>query len=381
VDWDVTRGPFEDGLPLYFAFSIVLSLIFVLVSRFDPASSLRAWSHAFIAQVLSGGALMAYGVTGRSGALAFCFFFAMANSVLLLDAAETFRNTRHSRSTFGLLVIAGVAAAGAHFTRDPPSGIVLTFAFRAAVLFMAAWLLWRTSFARLVGSRISSYTIVLQGLLNLAGVIGFIYFSRLRTPFPHLELLPFAFLLLDVALALGLVLATTERAREALAFANTELEAARSQLETLADTDPLTGCYNRRVFRALVDRKKHEGVGAGAVFLIDIDGLKIVNDSQGHPAGDALIRQIAEAVKQRVRADELVIRWGGDEFLVVLDRLPPQEVETRKRDLAEAIADAGFGASIGAATFGTECSLLDAVEIADREMYVDKKGRKAARTA
>ena len=381
MDWGVARGPFEDGLPLYFAFSIVLSLIFVLVSRFDPASSLRAWSHAFIAQVLSGGALMAYGVTGRPGALAFCFFFAMANSVLLLDAAETFKNTRHSRSTFGLLMIAGVASAGAHFMKDAPSGIVLTLAFRSAVLFMAAWLLWRTSYARLVGSRISSYTIVLQGLMNLAGVAGFIYFSRLRAAVPHLELAPFAFLLLDVALALGLVLATTERAREALAFANTELEAARSQLETLADTDPLTGCYNRRVFRALVDRKKQEGVGSGAVFLIDIDGLKVVNDSQGHPAGDALIRRIAEAVKQRVRADELVIRWGGDEFLVVLDRLPSVEVEARKQELADGIRATGLSASIGAARFGPECSLLDAVEAADREMYADKKERKAARTA
>jgi len=378
LDFRVSGGPFEDGLPLYFAFSIVLSLIFVLVSRFDPASSLRAWSHAFIAQVLSGGALMAYGISGRRGALAFCFFFAMANSVLLLDAAETFRNVRHSKSTFGLLVIAGLVSAGASFMRDAPAGIILTLAFRAGVLGMAAWLLWRTSFARLVGSRISSYTIFLQGLLNLSGLFGFLYFSRLRAPIPHLELTPFAFLLLDVALALGLVLATTERAREALAFANAELEAARNQLETLADTDPLTGCYNRRVFRALVEKKKQGDTRGGALFLIDIDNLKIVNDSQGHPAGDALIRQVAEAVKQRVRADELVIRWGGDEFLVVLDGLPAHEVDARKHGIAESIAESGLGASIGAATFGPETGLLDAVENADRAMYVDKKRRKAA---
>jgi diguanylate cyclase (GGDEF)-like protein len=376
VDWSVSGGPFEDGLPLYFAFSIVLSLIFVLVSRFDPASSLRAWSHAFIAQVLSGGALMTYGISGRRGALAFCFFFGMANSVLLLDAAETFRSVRHSRATFGLLLIAGIASAGAYFMRDTQAGIILTLAFRAGVLGMAAWLLWRASFARLVGSRISSYTIFLQGLLNLSGLVGFLYFSRLRAPIPHLELIPFAFLLFDVALAL--VLATTERAREALAFANAELEAARNQLETLADTDPLTGCYNRRVFRALVERKKQGDTRGGALFLIDIDNLKIVNDSQGHPAGDALIRQVAEAVKQRVRADELVIRWGGDEFLAILDGLPAHEVDSRKHEIAQAIEEGGLSASIGASTFGPDVGLLEAVENADRAFYVDKKRRKAA---
>src|SRR5436190_1496990 len=156
MEWGVGRGPLEDSVPLYFAFSIVLSLIFVLVSRFDPASNLLAWARAFVAQVLSSGALIAYGFSGRGGALAFCFFFGMANSVLLLDAAETFRHTRHSRSTLGLLVIAGTVSIAVFMSRDGQAGIVLTLAFRAVVLLMSSWLLWRTSMVRLVGLRISS---------------------------------------------------------------------------------------------------------------------------------------------------------------------------------------------------------------------------------
>ena len=68
----------------------------------------------------------------------------------------------------------------------------------------------------------------------------------------------------------------------------------------------------------------------GAVFLIDIDNLKVVNDAEGHPAGDALIRQVAEAVKTRVRPNELVIRWGGDEFLVVIDGVAADEIQGRR---------------------------------------------------
>lgn len=371
-------GAFEEGVPLYFAFSIVLSLIFVLVSRSDPAPNLLAWAHAFLAQVLSGGTLIAYAIWRRPGASAFAFFFAMASSVLLLDAAERFRNTRHSRSTLSLLAIAGAVSVFAFSSGDHESGIVLTLAFRSAVLFMASWLLWKTASTGLVGLRISTYTLQLQGWFNLGCVVAFLYFSSAGTEIPHGELAPFAFLLLDVVLALGLVLATTERAREALAVANQDLLATRAQLETVADTDPLTGCFNRRVFRALVERRQTGNESTGALFLIDIDDLKAVNDTQGHPAGDALIRNLADAVRRRVRSDELVIRWGGDEFLVVLGGLSPWELDARKAAIEESIADAGLTASIGAATFGRGVDILTAVEEADRAMYGEKKRRKGS---
>lgn len=377
--WAWGRGAFEDSVPLYFAFSIVLSLIFVLVSRFDPGSRLRAWTHSFVAQVLGSGALVTYGFTGRPGALAFALFFAMANTVLLLDAAETFKNTRHSRATFGLLGIAGSVSIGAFLAGDAQAGIVLTLSFRAAVLAMASWLLWKTAGVRLVGLRISSYTILVQAWFNVGCLLAFLFYSRQDTGIPLAGLAPFVFLLLDVVLALGLVLATTERTRQALAFANSELEAARAQLETLADTDPLTGCFNRRVFRTLVERRgQEEEASVGAVFLIDIDNLKVVNDTDGHPAGDALIRQVAEAVKTRVRPNELVIRWGGDEFLVVIDGLAAEEIQGRREAIGQAIEGAGLKASIGAAPFGGGLEILAAVEEADRAMYADKKRRKSS---
>lgn len=374
------HGAFEDGVPLYFAFSVVLSLIFFLVSRFDPSADLLAWAHSFVVQVLASGAVIFYGRTARHGALAFCFFFAMANSVLLLDAAESFRKGRNSGATLGLLVLAGLISTASYVSRDGQAGVIMALTFRAVILFVAAWVLWKTSPVRLVGLRISAYTVQLQGLFNLGCLVGFIYFSRAELPIPRAELAPFAFLLLDVVLALGLVLATTERAREALLFANSQLHTARQELEALADTDPLTGCFNRRAFRALVEQRRAEGEGAGAVFLIDIDDLKVVNDSQGHPAGDRLIRMMAEAVKKRIRTDEMVIRWGGDEFLVVMTGLPATDLESRKREITQSIEDAGLRASVGSARFGPGTDILTAVEKADQAMYAEKKIRKGDRS-
>ena len=244
---------------------------------------------------------------------------------------------------------------------------------------MASWLLWRTAGVRLVGLRISSYTILVQAWFNVGCLLAFLFYSRQDAGIPLAGIAPFVFLLLDVVLALGLVLATTERTRQALAFANSELEAARAQLETLADTDPLTGCFNRRGFRTLVERRAQEGeASVGAVFLIDIDNLKVVNDTDGHPAGDALIRQVAEAVKTRVRPNELVIRWGGDEFLVVIDGVAAEEIQGRREAIGQAIEEAGLKASIGAAPFGGGLEILAAVEEADRAMYADKKRRKSS---
>ena len=157
------------------------------------------------------------------------------------------------------------------------------------------------------------------------------------------------------------------------------MRGTRNQLETLADTDPLTGCFNRRVFRNLVERRQVEGhSGEGALFLVDIDDLKSVNDALGHAAGDALIRKLAEEIKHVVRANELVIRWGGDEFLVVLEGLAPAEMEGRRAAMAQSIAAAGLKASIGIAPFGGPVDLLAAVDVADRGMYVEKTRRKGA---
>jgi diguanylate cyclase (GGDEF)-like protein len=98
-------------------------------------------------------------------------------------------------------------------------------------------------------------------------------------------------------------------------------ERTEAELRHLADHDPLTGLLNRRRFRSELDQHVSFTArygGRGAVMIIDIDDLKRVNDQLGHQAGDTLIRQVAEILRERVRATDIVARLSGDEFAVLM---------------------------------------------------------------
>ena len=92
-------------------------------------------------------------------------------------------------------------------------------------------------------------------------------------------------------------------------------ERTEAELRFLADHDSLTGLLNRRRFRGELDQYvsfTDRYGGRGAVMVIDIDGLKSVNDRLGHQAGDTLIRRVAESLREGVRATDLVARLSGD---------------------------------------------------------------------
>lgn len=111
-------------------------------------------------------------------------------------------------------------------------------------------------------------------------------------------------------------------------------EKTEAELRYLADHDPLTGLLNRRRFRSELDQYVSFTArygGRGAVMVIDIDGLKEVNDRLGHQAGDSLIRRVAEILRERVRATDLVARLSGDEFAILM----PQTDTTGAMQLGE----------------------------------------------
>jgi diguanylate cyclase (GGDEF)-like protein len=162
------------------------------------------------------------------------------------------------------------------------------------------------------------------------------------------------------------------------------------ELERQASQDSLTGLSNRRRFEqdlaAAMARSRRDG-SRGALLMLDLDRFKQVNDSQGHPAGDRLIKEIAKALRQRTRESDSLARLGGDEFAVILPRCSREEA----RLAAEAIADevrnhdseAGpVTVSIGVAMFGDDprTSVATVVSEADAAMYGAKDdGRDAVR--
>ncbi len=156
------------------------------------------------------------------------------------------------------------------------------------------------------------------------------------------------------------------------------------RLRYLADHDSLTGLVNRRRFRRVLEEtiSFNSRYGAsGAVLVIDIDGLKAVNDSYGHPAGDNVLRRVAANLRGRVRETDLIARMGGDEFAVLAPRSAPDGALQFAEDLRAGISEPdpdedgpAVSASIGIATFGGPERGADAVlESADQAMYSAKE--------
>lgn len=165
----------------------------------------------------------------------------------------------------------------------------------------------------------------------------------------------------------------------------TELREAEQHLRQLAMTDDLTGLLNRRGFLVNGSRLLRDAVAHGkraAVFYVDIDGLKAINDDHGHDAGSTLIVAAAEAMKNSFRAADVVARMGGDEF-VALVILPPDDVATISNRLKWHVAKFNTSSalpyslslSVGVSRLDRETSttLEGLVNEADTAMYRHKR--------
>jgi diguanylate cyclase (GGDEF)-like protein len=158
-----------------------------------------------------------------------------------------------------------------------------------------------------------------------------------------------------------------------------------AQLRYIADHDALTGLLDRRRFRSELDQYVSFSArygGQGAVMIIDIDGLKGVNDSHGHHAGDQLIRRVAGIMRERVRTTDIVARLSGDEFAVLMPQTDTTGAlhlgEDLRAQVAESVApDSAATAtiSVGITMFGGERGIgAEAVLLAaDQAMYRAKE--------
>lgn len=151
--------------------------------------------------------------------------------------------------------------------------------------------------------------------------------------------------------------------------------------EALAHTDALTGVLNRRGWDGLVTDAQERLDAFGdpvAVGIVDLDGLKHVNDTAGHAAGDRLIARAADALRSACSAGSHVARYGGDEFAILVNGVSPGQVETAAAGFTRALDLAGVHASIGMAAAEPGIVPLDvALEVADRRMYAQKLARRA----
>ncbi len=174
--------------------------------------------------------------------------------------------------------------------------------------------------------------------------------------------------------------------RDAARLAGIAIERQRATEELVhrATHDPLTGLPNRRL---LFDRLTHALARARrsgttlAVLFVDLDRLKLVNDTLGHDVGDEVLREIAERVAGCVRPGDTVARFGGDEFIIVAEDIEPDDAAAIADRVVRSVAEAGAGgadgltptASVGLTVIaGGEADAHEAVRRADEAMYTAK---------
>ncbi len=179
---------------------------------------------------------------------------------------------------------------------------------------------------------------------------------------------------------------TLDLARTLVDQAATALALVRARAE--AGTDAVAGCMNHRAMRRRLDEEIGRATRAGSplsCLLIDLDDFKLVNDLHGHQAGDAVLREVVQALVGEFRAFDRVARYGGDEFVVILPNADLRDAAAaasraleRMRAVAAPGGETGISASIGVAQWHAPMStdeLLEACDLALLRSKREGKGR------
>ena len=311
-----------------------------------------------------------------------------------------------TRGVGGALVLAGLLAMGAAFdsrNAGPTSdGSVLWWVLGAAgVLMVLAALLPLATWRMILGAALPLvvawltwrvWALVERTLPRLLFMAGVTYLSK-RSQGPlfapvgsiigvRVAVMAGALLLgsglLAVASLIGVVTAEFCALEEEIA----ELGETHQHLLRLAESDPLTGCPSRQALRAWFER--WEGGEPVSVVLIDIDNLKRINVRHGHEAGDEALRLVAGVLKESIRLGDLVVRWGGDEFVTVLRGAAHDAATRRFTTLIGTLEEAAEGfpyeaplrVDWGVSSCVAATDISRSLAEADERMYAMKRRRR-----
>jgi len=374
------------NLSIAVQFTVVTTLLvyFLLLRNTVRLEEVRLWSAAWFADVVALGAVLSSSLQGTGGVpLRLTLFLYLAGKtafvVLMVSGARhhvkpgAVPNSRPIPLTILIAVwsLAVGTLAGqlvvAQFAQSVMVGVVLA---------AGGWVVLRNPRSRV--SRWLGVAFAIQ-----SGV--FLFYAVVLAPTLFggpilISMMPFSSFLdawVELVLAMSCLAAVVDRNEEQLRYANRELLESQDRLSHMVDTDPLTRLANRRAMRPIMDRATSMGA---ALIFVDINNFKLINDRFGHSVGDAVLQRLARLLTEAFRPQDAVMRYGGDEFLVIAPEMDPKSVAPRTdriRSLMGASDDItpAVSLAIGVTELEPGGDPSAAMVRVDHLMYHDKSGR------
>lgn len=282
-----------------------------------------------------------------------------------------------------------VVAFGLPFLADDFNLVFNVHSLILSGFFAVAWIaLWRTKL-RTFGWRVMLVALALLVIDFLQYFVVFTARQYVNIEFDYLAYNSVIDLTLQILLGFGMVIVLLEQVLIDAKIANERLKEAHEKLEQLAHVDPLTTALNRHAFHGYL--KRHGGGDqpvSGCVGFFDIDDLKTVNDIYGHAVGDIVIRAVVRAIREIIRAEDLIFRWGGDEFFVLMvgmDSVSAHSRMERMESMLSSVKIEGVNQRLAIRVsnafedFSDLADLEAAIKRADAGMYREKQIRKGLR--
>ena len=384
------------GLAIQCIGILLVALLSLSLRNSINSASLRFWTRAWISLALALLSLFAgFQFEGQHNLFYSVYFLGEYSFGLFFIAGCRFhaRGKSLGKGNYLLLAPAALLAIGLPYASRDFNDLFLIQAAIMAVLFAVSFICLRPASRDHKGSlglRVTSAALMLLSIDYLHDVP--VFGARkglwgLTVPAGYLQYTSIIDLVLEILLGFGTVMVLLEGVRREVELANRQLTVARDKLELIARMDPLTEALNRHAFHSLLARgeSNRECELDGCVAVVDIDNLKPINDNFGHSAGDKAIRAVAKAARSLIRADDMLFRWGGDEFLLLMFKLREDEAARRMLSLNAILEENGeqwtsaavrISVSTGVSGFASLKELGDAIERADQRMY---EGRQRVR--
>ena len=352
----------------------------------------------------------------KAAAWAWLFLF-LALTALIVATEYTFPFQKLPYQYFKFLYLAALVVAADRIDHDFPIAKPLGIAALAAlplafaivsltgsgslsdaahmVVSVVAWcvisVLILRSRGRGLGRQFSAFLAIMTTAAHVAYAVLFaVSAANHDRDVLFLAYIGFVDLFLEMLFGIGLIIWAMEDTEARLEKVHARTVGETQRTKRRAQLDPLTEAHNRFYLEEIRPSLTNDQA-SGSIVLIDVDGLKTINDTEGHEEGDKAIWTVASAIKKLVRGNDFLIRWGGDEFLVILPgmdegvakkrfyMLPAQIDEVRQAANQPRAYRKFLAASVGVTPFSSRVPFDVAIEQADRVMYERKRAHRELR--